>query len=48
LVKEQQKTVIVSSHDLDVLFRNVDKVLYLKGDKDYYFEDPTVVKGHFK
>jgi iron complex transport system ATP-binding protein len=37
LVNEQQKTVIVSSHDLDILFRNSDRILYLKGNKDYYF-----------
>lgn len=48
LVREQQKTVIVSSHDLDVLFRNVDKVLYLKGNKDYYFETVDKIKSFFK
>lgn len=48
LVKEQQKTVIVSSHDLDVLFRNADKVLYLKGDRDYHFEVPDKIRGFFQ
>jgi iron complex transport system ATP-binding protein len=48
LVKEQQKTIIVSSHDLDVLFRNVDKVLYLKANKDYYFESADSVRTLFK
>ena len=47
LVKEQQKTVIVSSHDLDVLFRNVDKVLYLKGNKDYHFETAEKINTFF-
>lgn len=47
LVKDQQKTVIVSSHDLDVLFRNVDKVLYLKGNKDYHFETAEKIKTFF-
>lgn len=47
LSKEQQKTIIVSSHDLDVLFRNVDKVLYLKADKEYYFEAPGSIKPFF-
>jgi iron complex transport system ATP-binding protein len=48
LVKEQQKTIIVSSHDLDVLFRNVDKVLYLKGNMDYSFESADSVRTLFK
>ncbi|HWY10480.1 MAG TPA: ABC transporter ATP-binding protein [Bacteroidia bacterium] len=48
LVRDQQKTVIVSSHDLDVLFRNVDKVLYLKGNKDYHFETAENIKNFFK
>ncbi|MBP7807753.1 MAG: ABC transporter ATP-binding protein [Bacteroidia bacterium] len=48
LVKEKQKTVIVSSHDLDVLFRNVDKVLYLKGNKDYHFESAEKIKPFFQ
>lgn len=47
LVKEQQKTVIVSSHDLDVLFRNVDKILYLKGNGDYLFETADKIKTFF-
>ena len=47
LVKDQQKTVIVSSHDLEVLFRNVDKVLYLKGNKDYRFETADKIKAFF-
>jgi iron complex transport system ATP-binding protein len=48
LTKEQNKTVIVSSHDLDVLFRNVDKVLYLKRNKEYYFDSRERIKEHFK
>ncbi len=47
LVKEQNKTVIVSSHDLDVLFRNVDKVLYLKGNMDYHFDTSAKIKSFF-
>jgi iron complex transport system ATP-binding protein len=47
LVKEQQKTVIVSSHDLDVLFRNADKVLYLKGNREYHFELADKIKAFF-
>jgi len=48
LTKEQNKTVIVSSHDLDVLFRNVDKVLYLKGNKEYFFDITERIKDYFK
>ncbi len=48
LAKEQSKTIIVSSHDLDVLFRNVDKVLYLKGDRDYHFETADKIKAFFR
>lgn len=48
LVKEQQKTVIVSSHDLDVLFRNVDRVLYLKGNRDYHLESPDKIRSFFR
>ena len=48
LVKDQQKTVIVSSHDLDVLFKNVSKVLYLKGKMDYSFEAADKIKSLFQ
>ena len=48
LVKDQQKTVIVSSHDLDVLFKNVSKVLYLKGKMDYSFETADKIKSLFQ
>lgn len=48
LVKDQQKTVIVSSHDLDVLFKNVSKVLYLKGRMDYSFETADKIKSFFQ
>lgn len=47
LVREQQKTIIVSSHDLDVLFRNVDKVLYIKGNKDYHLDSPDSIRSFF-
>jgi iron complex transport system ATP-binding protein len=47
LAKDQQKTIIVSSHDLDVLFRNVDKVLYLRDNKDYHFETTDKIKLFF-
>ena len=47
LTRTENKTVIVSSHDLDVLFRNVDRALYLKGDKAYYFDKPDKISSFF-
>lgn len=47
LTKAENKTVIVSSHDLDVLFRNADRVLYLKADKAYYFDEPGKIRSFF-
>lgn len=47
LVKEQNMTVIISSHDLDVLFRNVDRVLYLNDNKGYHFESADKIKSFF-
>lgn len=44
LAKEQQKTIIVSSHDLDILLKSVDKVLYLKPDNQYYFGEPGTIR----
>jgi iron complex transport system ATP-binding protein len=48
LVKEQQKTVIVSSHDLSVLFQHSDKMLYLKGNNDYYFGGAEAIRQYFE
>lgn len=48
LVKEQQKLVIVSSHDLEVLFQHTGRVLYLKGKNDYYFGSPGQVREEFR
>lgn len=47
LSRSENKTVIVSSHDLDVLFRNVDRALYLKADKVYYFDKPDKISSFF-
>jgi iron complex transport system ATP-binding protein len=47
LVKEQQKTVIVSSHDLEVLFNNSDRILYLRGNKDYCLGTSDSIKKLF-
>lgn len=48
LAAEQQKTIVISSHDLDVLFKNVNKVLYLKGNRDYYFDSCEKIRLFFK
>ena len=48
LVQKQQKTVIVSSHDIEVLFRNSDKVLFLKDEKGYYFGPVDLLREYFK
>lgn len=41
LCVEQNKTIIVSSHDLELLFSNSDNVLCLKNDGDFLFEPPS-------
>ncbi len=47
LCKEQNKTIIVSSHDLDMLFKNADKILYLKEEGAFEFEKPELIKNYF-
>jgi iron complex transport system ATP-binding protein len=47
LCKEQQKTVIVSSHDLDILFKNTDRILYLKDDSKFEFSEPGLIQRQF-
>lgn len=47
LTLSENKTIIVSSHDLDVLFRNADRVLYLKADMAYYFDKPDKIRSFF-
>ena len=44
LAKEQHKTIIVSSHDLEILFRNADQVLYLKPGNQYFFGEPSLIQ----
>ena len=46
LAKEEQKTIIISSHDLDILFKNVDKVLYLKEGNQFISDTPEKIKTH--
>ena len=48
LCVEQQKTIIVSSHDLEILFKNVDRVLHLKNDKTFEYERAENLKKEFK
>jgi iron complex transport system ATP-binding protein len=47
LAKQEQKTIIISSHDLDILFKNVDRVLYLKDGNTFRFEEPQKIKAEF-
>jgi iron complex transport system ATP-binding protein len=47
LCKEQNKTVIVSSHDLEILFKNADSILYLKENGSFELEKPELIKGNF-
>jgi iron complex transport system ATP-binding protein len=44
LAVNEQKTIIISSHDLDILFKNVDKVLYLKAEHQFAFDIPMAIK----
>jgi iron complex transport system ATP-binding protein len=48
LASNEQKTIIISSHDLDILFKNVDKVLYMKPDSQYSFDVPDSIKEQVK
>lgn len=47
LAQEEQKTIIISSHDLDILFKNSNRVLYLQAGNKYIMNEPDVVKKHF-
>lgn len=47
LCDEQQKTILVSSHDLDILFKNADKVLYLKNSKEFILDKPENIRKYF-
>lgn len=48
LANEQQKTIIVSSHDLEILLKSVDKVLYLKPGNEFYFGEPSFIQKEFQ
>lgn len=48
LVREQQKTIIVSSHDLDILLKSADKVLYLKPAHQFYYGAPSVIQEEIR
>ncbi|MBS1637672.1 MAG: ABC transporter ATP-binding protein [Bacteroidetes bacterium] len=44
LCGEQNKLVLVSSHDLDLVFAYADRVLLLEPDHQFTFDSPSVVK----
>ncbi|MBN8692209.1 MAG: ABC transporter ATP-binding protein [Bacteroidetes bacterium] len=39
LSKEQGKTIVISSHDIDIMFKHVDKVIYFN-ESGYQFGEP--------
>jgi len=39
LAKEKGKTILISSHDIDILFKHVDKVIYFN-ESGYQFGEP--------
>jgi iron complex transport system ATP-binding protein len=47
LCREQGKCIIVSSHDLEILFKNADKVLYLEGKDQYEVGAPSQIQPRF-
>jgi cobalamin transport system ATP-binding protein len=44
LCKAQQKLIIVSSHDLDLVFKYADKILLMEEDDQYSFDLPEIIK----
>lgn len=44
LCTEQQKLIIVSSHDLDLVFKYTDDVLLMEKDDHYSFDTPEKIK----
>lgn len=44
LAKEKQKIILVSSHDLDILFKYAGQTLYLRTDKTYFFGETKLIK----
>jgi iron complex transport system ATP-binding protein len=44
LASNEQKTIIISSHDLDILFKNVDKVFYLMEENNFECNAPHVIQ----
>ena len=45
LCKNEQKTIVVSSHDLEILFKNVDKALYMKPNNEFLFDVPAKIQS---
>lgn len=45
LVKKQNKTIVISSHELDILFKNANKVLYIQNNGTYLFGDANTVRS---
>lgn len=48
LAKEQGKLIVISSHELDILLKNADKVLYTYQDGSCKFDLPEVIRGELR
>lgn len=48
LCQTQNKLILVSSHDLDVVFKYCDEVLWMKGDHEYEFDTSEKIKSKYK
>lgn len=47
LCQTQNKLILVSSHDLDVVFKYCDEVLWMKGNNEYTFGDSEKIKTQY-
>lgn len=45
LCKEQHKTILISSHDLEILFKNADKILYLNNHSSWNYGNASEIKN---
>jgi iron complex transport system ATP-binding protein len=44
LSQDKSKLIIISSHEIDILFRNADKVFYTYPDGNYKYDFPTKIR----
>lgn len=48
LVQEQNKLILISSHEIDILFRNANKVFYTYPNGNYKFDFPASIREELK